>query len=273
MKERTVINVQYAFLALIAIIFVLPLLWLFFAAFDANASQILKIPASWTIKNFTSVFTQKRNLRGFGVGLLIAITQSAIVVFAAGLAAYPLSRYALRYKKAFMFAILFMTALPMIAVIVPVYKMYLTMHLLDNILGVVLYMAAASLPYAIWLMKNFMDSVPLELEEAAKIEGATTLQIISKVIVPLMLPGICVTFIFTFSGSWGNFFVPYILLSSQKKLPASVLLYQYFGMHGDIAYGPLAAFSIAYALPSVLFYILSQRFMSKGFTLSGATKG
>jgi multiple sugar transport system permease protein len=273
MKAKTVTTLQYVALTVIAIAFVLPLLWLLFAACDGNANQALKIPHIWTLKNFRSVFSSARNVRGFGVGLVISVTQSAIVVLCSGLAAYPLSRYDLRFKKAFMFSILFMTALPMIAVIVPVYKMYLTIHLLDSIWGLVLYLAATALPYAIWLMKNFMDGVPIELEEAARIEGASTLQIIEKVIFPLMLPGICVTFIFTFSGSWGNFFVPYILLSSQKKLPASVLLYQYFGQHGEIAYGPLAAFSLAYALPSVLFYILSQKFMSKGFTLSGASKG
>ena len=88
-----------------------------------------------------------------------------------------------------------------------------------------------------------------------------------------MFPGICVVFIYTFSGSWGNFFIPYILLSSKTKLPAAVMLYQFFGQHGTIAYGPLAAYSIIYALPSVLLYVLSQNYMSKGFTMAGAAKG
>ena len=122
-------------------------------------------------------------------------------------------------------------------------------------------------------MKNVMDGVPVELEEAAWVEGATTMQSIMKVVAPLMFPGICVVFIYTFSGSWGNFFVPYILLSTPERMPASVMLYQFFGMHGSIAYGPLAAFSVIYALPSILLYILSQNYMSKGFTMAGAAKG
>ena len=76
-----------------------------------------------------------------------------------------------------------------------------------------------------------------------------------------------------FSGSWGNFFIPYILLSSPEKMPASVMLYQFFGQHGTIQYGPLAAYSAIYALPSILLYILSQNYMSKGFTMAGAAKG
>ena len=116
-------------------------------------------------------------------------------------------------------------------------------------------------------------ALPVELEEAAWVDGATTMQSILKVVAPLMFPGICVVFIYTFSGSWGNFFIPYILLSSKEKLPAAVMLYQFFGQHGTIAYGPLAAYSIIYALPSVLLYVLSQNYMSKGFTMAGAAKG
>ena len=78
---------------------------------------------------------------------------------------------------------------------------------------------------------------------------------------------------FSIYSSWGNFFIPYILLSSKTKLPAAVMLYQFFGQHGTIAYGPLAAYSIIYALPSVLLYVLSQNYMSKGFTMAGAAKG
>lgn len=273
MHEKTTKAIHYTILTVIAVIFILPLVWLVLASFDTNASQALKLPAKWTFGNFTSVMTDAKNLKAFGVGLVISLIQATIVVLVSGLAAYPLSRYNLSYKKPFMYLILFMTALPMIAVIVPVYKMFLNIGLLDSIPGVILYLSASSLPYGIWLMKNFMDGIPIDLEEAARVDGATTMQSIRKILAPLMFPGICVVFIYTFSGSWGNFFIPYILLSSGDKLPASVVLYQYFGQHGAVAYGPLAAYSIIYALPSILLYIFSQNYMSKGFTMAGAAKG
>ncbi|NCC44692.1 MAG: carbohydrate ABC transporter permease [Clostridia bacterium] len=273
MSEKTTKAINYAILTLIAILFVLPLIWLVLAALDSGANQALKWPTTWTLQNFIDVLKSSDNLRGFGVGLIISVIQSFVVVLVSGLAAYPLSRYHLSYKKPFMYIILFMTALPMIAVIVPIYKMFLNIGLLDSIPGVILYLTASSLPYGIWLMKNFMDGVPVELEEAAWVDGATTMTSIRKVVAPLMFPGICVVFIYTFSGSWGNFFVPYILLSSSNKLPASVMLYQFFGQHGSIAYGTLAAYSIIYALPSILLYVLSQNYMSKGFTMAGAAKG
>lgn len=273
MSDRAVKVLHYVILAIIAIAFVLPLVWLLIASLDSNANQSLKWPTQWTFSNYVDVMTNSKNLKGFGIGLIIAGVQSLVVVLVSGLAAYPLSRYNLSYKKGLMYAILFMTALPMIAVIVPVYKMFLNIGLLDSIPGVILYLSASGLPYGIWLMKNFMDAIPVELEEAAWVDGATTMQSIRKVVAPLMFPGICVVFIYTFSGSWGNFFIPYILISSAEKQPAAVLLYQFFGQHGSISYGPLAAFSVIYALPSILLYILSQNYMSKGFTMSGAAKG
>lgn len=104
-------------------------------------------------------------------------------------------------------------------------------------------------------MHNFMKTIPVELEEAARVDGATTFQVIRKIIAPLMFPGICVVFIFTFSGSWGNFFIPYILLNTLENMPASVKLYQFFGSHGLIMYGQLAAYSVLYSLPSILLYM------------------
>ena len=172
-----------------------------------------------------------------------------------------------------MLTMLFMTSLPITAIMVPVYQMFLNIKLYDNLFGVTIFMASSSMPYAIWMMKNFMDSVVIELEEAAWVDGATTMQSIIKIVVPLMLPGVCTIAIYTFSGSWGNFFVPYILLNAAEKYPASVQLYQYFGMHGMIAYGELAAFSVIYTAPSVILYIISQKYMSKGFSMAGGAKG
>ncbi|MNN41811.1 Inner membrane ABC transporter permease protein YcjP [compost metagenome] len=203
----------------------------------------------------------------------MSVGQALLVVILALLAAYPLSRYQLKFKKPFMLTILFMTSLPITAVMVPVYQLFLSTKLYDHIFGVILFYVASSMPYGIWMLKNFMDSVPSELEEAAWIDGASVFVGIRKVVAPLMVPGICTVAIFTFSGSWGNFFVPYILLQTPENFPVSLKLYQFFGQYGMVDYGKLAAFSVLYAIPSVVMYILSQQFMSKGFGLQGGTKG
>lgn len=265
--------IPYFVLLFIGILFLLPLLWVVFASVDPNASVMLKFPANPTLQNYASVIAKADNRRAFGIGLMISLVETLLVIICTCLAAYPLSRYQMRHKRLFMYVLLFMTSLPITAVMVPVYEEFVALKLYDNLFGVILFMTASSLPYGIWMMKNFMDSIPVELEEAAWVDGATPFVSLIRIILPLMMPGICTVAIFTFSGSWGNFFVPFILLTTAQKLPASVQLYQFFGEHGLIAYGPLAAYSILYAFPSVILYLLSQSFMSKGFSMQGATKG
>ena len=263
----------YTILTLIGVCFLLPLLWVLVASIDPNAMQSLKMPNHLTGANYSEVVTSHENQRAFLIGLLMSLGQALVVVFLGLFAAYPLSRYKLKYKQPFMLTILFMTSLPITAVMVPVYQLFIGLKLYNNNFGVVLFFVASALPYGIWMLKNFMDSVPNDLEEAAWVDGASVFMGIRKVVAPLMVPGICTVAIFTFSGSWGNFFVPYILLNSPGKVPASLKLYQFFGQYGMVNYGQLAAFSVLYALPSVVLYILSQQFMSKGFGLQGGTKG
>jgi len=265
--------VHYIVLAALALLFLLPLLWMFVASIDPHAIQAVKIPENITLDNFKSIITSPTLIRSFWIGLLISGCQAVLVVVVCVLAAYPLSRFQLKFRKPFMTTILFMTSLPMTAVIVPVYQLFLYMKFQDSLIAVTLFLTASSLPYGIWMIKNFMDSVPLELEESAWVDGATVLQSVKKIVAPLMLPGIFTVGIFTFTGSWGNFFVPYILIQSPEKMPASVTIFQFFGSYGMVNYGRLAAFSILYSFPVVVLYALSQRFMSKGFSMGGATKG
>ncbi|MGG4345463.1 carbohydrate ABC transporter permease [Paenibacillus lautus] len=272
-RKLTYRILPYAILTGIGICFVLPLLWVLVASVDPNAMQSLKMPSKVTGANYVEVITSSENQRAYLIGLVMSLGQAVLVVLLALLAAYPLSRYQMKYKKPFMLTILFMTSLPITAVMVPVYQLFLGLKLYDNILGVILFYVASSMPYGIWMMKNFMDSVPSDLEEAAWVDGASVFTGMRKVVAPLMVPGICTVAIFTFSGSWGNFFVPYILLQSPEKFPASLKLYQFFGQYGMVDYGSLAAFSVLYAIPAIIMYILSQQFMSKGFGLQGGTKG
>ncbi|WP_085524521.1 carbohydrate ABC transporter permease [Tuberibacillus sp. Marseille-P3662] len=263
----------YVILTAIGCFFLLPLLWMLFASFDPNAQQSLTLPDALTFDNFVSILVDPANIRAFIIGLFLSLGQATLVVVVAGMAAYPLSRYTLKYKQPFMYTILFMTALPITAVMVPVYQMFLFLNLQDSLVGTMLFLTASGLPYGIWMMKNFMDAVPLELEESAWVDGSSVWKGLRKVVAPLMIPGICTVAIFTFSMSWGNFFVPYILIQTPEKFPASVTIYQFFGNYGLVEYGKLAAFSFIYTLPAVILYIFSQRFMSQGFSLGGATKG
>lgn len=263
----------HGILVLIGIVFVVPLLWMIFASFQPNATLSLQIPKAWSLSNFVSILSDPANQRAFLNGVVLSLGQSIVVVLVAGLAAYPLSRYQMRYKRPFMYIILFSTSLPITAVMVPVYELFVFMHMTDSIFWTMMFLSASGLPYAIWIMKNFMDAVPVELEEAAWTDGASAFTSLRRIVSPLMIPGIFTVGIFTFAGSWGNFFVPFILIQSPSKLPASVTIFQFFGQYGSVEYGQLAAFSMLYTIPAIALYVFGQRYMSAGFSFGGATKG
>ncbi|MDK2859783.1 MAG: multiple sugar transport system permease protein [Sphaerochaeta sp.] len=268
-RKRLVPNLV---LILIGLLFIWPMLWLFFASFDAGAPLSVRIPKDFTLDNYRKILSEPMNLRAFLNSFLISFSQSVIVILLSILAAYPLSRFPLKHKGKIMYGMLFLTGLPLTAIMVPVYMVFFSLKINNSLISTTLFLIATALPYSIWMTKNFMDDVPVVLEEAAWIEGAGMLETIRRVILPVIVPGIFVVFIFTFSGSWGNFFVPFILLNSANKFPASVAIYQFFGAFGKIAYGELAAFSLLYTLPIAVFYLLSQKYMSQGFSMSGSVK-
>ncbi|MET8978126.1 carbohydrate ABC transporter permease [Streptomyces sp. NPDC004539] len=257
----------------VSVVYVLPLLWMALASIsDLNTFQ-LKLPGSLTLDNFDAVLNVDTTFRPMLNSLLLCGFGTAITVVASILCAYPLSRYRSRVRRPFLYTILFSTGLPITAVMIPVYSMFVQVNLIDSMPGTTLFLAASSLPFGIWLMKNFMDGVPVVLEEAARIDGANTMQVLWRVVLPLMRPGVVVVTIFTFIGMWGNFFVPFILLLSPEKLPASVSVFTFLSAHDQTQYGQLSAFSIIYSLPVVMLYLLLARKLGGGFALGGALKG
>ena len=260
-------------LVVVGVSFLLPLVWLVFAAFDPHATYKTQIPQSLTLDNFTAVLTPELTFIPMLNSLIISVGTAGVTIIAALLAAYPLSRYQSRFNKPFMYTVLFGTSLPITAIMVPVYLLFVQMNLLDSVTGTILFMAASALPIAIFMTKNFMDSVPISLEEAAWMDGASAMRALRSIVVPLMRPGIAVVAIFVFFQAWGNFFVPFILLLSPSKQPAAISIYTFFGQYGSIAYGQLAAFSLLYAVPVMILYVLVSRGIGGSFALAGAVKG
>jgi len=272
-RKRTQTILASVILAVIGVLFLIPLLWIVFASVNENATVSMSLPETWTLDNYTQVMTWELTWQPLLNSIAISLGTAVITVIAGVLAAYPLSRYRMRFQRSFMYAILFGTGLPITAMMVPVYSLFVTLKLLDSVWGVILFMAATSLPMAIWMLKNFMDSVPISLEEAAWVDGAGSMQALARVVLPLMRPGLGVVFIFVFTMAWGNFFVPFVLLFSADKFPAAVSIFNFFGQYGSIAYGQLAAYSVLYATPMVLLYVLVQRLSGGAFALAGSVKG
>jgi multiple sugar transport system permease protein len=260
-------------LVVVGICFAVPLVWLVLASVDTDASLSAAVPDEFTLDNFRQVLTPEISFIPLANSLVLSGGCALITVVVAILAAYPLSRYRMRINKPFLYGILFGTCLPITAMMVPVYSLFVSLDLIDSIGGTVFFLAASSLPMAIWMSKNFMDSVPISLEEAAWTDGASMFSTLTRVVVPLMRPGIAVVFIFVFIQAWGNFFVPFILLLSPDKQPAAVSIFNFFGQYGSVAYGQLAAFSIVYSVPVIALYVLVSRTLGGSNALAGGVKG
>ncbi|MFH8596115.1 carbohydrate ABC transporter permease [Streptomyces rimosus] len=271
-RARNRLAADAALLAVTAA-FAVPLAWLVLSSFDTEATLRVKVPGSPSLENFSAVLTDEITFTPMLNSLLLCGSATALTVACAALAAYPLSRYRSRFSRPYLLTILFSTCLPITAIMVPVYALFVRVNLIDTLYGTALFLATAQLPFAIWLMKNFMDGIPRVLEEAAWTDGASWFQALWRVILPLMGPGVTVVTIYTFAIMWGNFFVPFLLLLSPDQLPASVSIFTFFGNYGAIAFGQLAAFSILYSTPVVLLYVLISRRLGGGFALGGAVKG
>jgi multiple sugar transport system permease protein len=133
-------------------------------------------------------------------------------------------------------------------------------------------LGVTSLPFAIYLIKNTIDAIPKDLEEAASMEQASTFRIVRSVVIPLAMPGIASAAIFSFVNAWGNFLIPIVLIADQASQPAPIAIYGFIGA-ATIRYGQIAAFSVIYSLPVVILYFIMSRFFSGGFSLSGAVRG
>ena len=260
-------------LVVLGVVFVVPIAWIVLSSINPAATVSMSVPTGVTFDNFAEVLTFNQSYLPLWNSAIISFGTAALTVVVGILAAYPLSRFNMRFQRGFLYSVLFGSCLPITALMVPVYAMFVQLRLLDSLLGVVLFMSATSLPMAIWMLKNFMDSVPVSLEEAAWVDGASPMRALSQIVLPLMRQGIGVVFIFVFTQAWGNFFVPFVLLFSSEKMPASVAIFQFFGNHGAVAYGQLAAFAMVYSVPILVLYLLMQRLTGSSFALAGGVKG
>ena len=260
-------------LLVVAAAFALPLAWVLLSSVDPHANLKVKAPDGFTWSNFDAILTSDITFTPLLNSLILCGGATLLTVVCAALAAYPLSRFRSRLNRPFLLTILFATSLPITAIMVPVYALFVQVNLIDTMQGTILFFAASQLPFAIWLMKNFMDGVPKELEEAAWTDGASSMQSLVRIVLPLMGPGVAVVTVFSFVVMWGNFFVPFMLLLTPDQMPASVSINEFFGNRGMVAYGQLAAFSIVYSTPVILLYVLIARRLGGGFALGGAVKG
>jgi multiple sugar transport system permease protein len=256
-------------LSVFGVLFLLPMVWLILASLDANATWSVEIP-HWTGGNFATALSGS-NLQSLVNSVILSGVSTVIATVCGALAAYALSRRRIPWKGPLLLVVLFLTGVPLAILIIPIFQMFSTIGWL-SILPCALFLAVTTLPFEIYLIKNFIDAVPQDLEEAARMERASTTQILLKVVGPLAMPGIAAAAIFGFVTAWGSFLIPLVLITSPTQQPGSIAIFGYIGA-ANVRYGDIAAFSLIYAVPIFLLYALASRLFRGGFVLSGAVRG
>jgi multiple sugar transport system permease protein len=265
-RDRPMANIL---LIIFGVLFLLPMLWLLLGSIDSNASLSVGF-SSPTLAHFEAAASSS-NLLALLNSVILALVSTLIATVMAAMAAYTLSRRNIPWKGPLLLVILFLSGVPLAILIIPIYEMFSTVGWL-SILPCALFLAVTSLPFEIYLIKNFIDSVPNDLEEAARMEKASTMQILLRVVGPLSLPGIASAAIFGFVNAWGAFLIPLVLISSPQEQPGSVAIFGFIGS-ANVRYGDIAAYSLLYAVPVFVLYALSSRLFRGGFVLGGAVKG
>lgn len=260
-----------ALAALIGAAFSLPLLWFLFAPFNARAELGLAIPEPWTLSNFVTVFGNNFAVQALWNSLIQSVGGVILVGAAATLAAYALSRSSIPGKGAVTYILLlFSSVVSGSAAMVPIFLIISAAGLMDTHLAVILTFAGGLLPTAMFILRDFIDSIPKSYEESAMVAGASPVQAFFDVALPVIRPGIVVVVVWGFVNIWGSFLIPFILLRSDSNMPASVAIYSFYSEAGTPIVTLLAAYSLIYSLPVIILYLfVSWKF---GFRFFGGIK-
>ncbi len=276
-QQRLDVGGIYLFLVIFSIFILIPFIWPVLSAFTnkpANVSSLyLYWPTGFTWQHFwDSIFGRGDALTLLRNSLVTTISSVLLALLCCALGGYALSRGTFRFKRGLMFSILLVQIIPGTATVLPFYLIMRELGLLNTLTGVVLGLTAGNIPFMLWVMKGFIDSVPLELEEAAWLDGATRFQTLSQIVFPLALPGVGAAAILSFNSAWSTFFLPLILLSDAKKFLMPLGLFRALIAYTNLDYGMLNAMALLYMLPSLLIFIFARQYLIKG-TMAGAMAG
>ena len=204
------------------------------------------------------------SLKAAIVSLLLGIPMSI-------LCAYPMSRLRFKGSAAFRNVLLFTMAIPVFATIIPLYRMYANMNLLDNLVALIMVYITSFLPLSVWLLISYFDTLPKELEEAAYVDGCTKFRTMLSIIMPVSYPIIFADTLIVFLTTWNQFQIPLILAPSKATKPIAVVVSE-FVTKSSVDYGLMNAGGILAIIPPAIIAIVFRKFLMKGI-VGGATKG
>lgn len=259
------------------IIILVPIYWMVVTSIKTNP-EVFKfppniIPLKPTLDSYRELFvTENRYFLFFRNSLIVSVSTTVITVILAILAGYGLSRFKFRAKPMLLIMFLVTQMFPFSLILLTLYLFYSRMHLLNTHFALIFTLTAVSLAFSIWMLKNYFDTIPKELEEAAYVDGSSRIGSLVKIILPIVGPGVIATSIFVFITSWNNFLFAYTLTTSAevRTLPPGLTL-SYMNFM-KVTWNGLMAASFVSALPSVIIFVLLQKWFIQGLA-AGAIKG
>jgi multiple sugar transport system permease protein len=285
MRTRKNLNKLVLFLLTIPVylfIFV-PILWLILASVSSRA-ELLSVPPVWlpahpTLKNYLDILmpssvtsevaaTFKITLKN---SFVVASSVTLIALLLGSLAAYALTRLRFRHSQGIMIGIMGTRMIPEVSLVIPLYVIATNLNLYNNLITLIVTYLCFALPFAIWLMASFFETIPIELEDAARIDGATRWGTLFKIILPISSPGLVSTGLFVFLLAWDEFFFALIFTSTIASKTVPVAIAEFTGRYVVDITGMMTGGVLA-AIPPVLLALAFQRYIVSGLT-AGAVKG
>ena len=268
----------YASYLIVILVFWGPVVWMVSLSLK-TVGEILAyppklFPSGFVIENYGYIFTQStipRNMLNSAKITVVTVVGNLLVTVPA---AYGFSRFRFKGRTQLLMAILLFQMISPLIIILPLYRYFIELRLLDSHLGLILIYITVQIPFTVWLLKGFFDSIPKSLDEAARIDGASRLQSVIRVIVPVAMPGIAAAVLFNTINAWSQFLIPFILIGKGRLQPVSVGVAKFAETVGEgvVTTHLLAAASLVAMLPSIAIFIALQRFIVK-ILISGAVKG
>jgi multiple sugar transport system permease protein len=262
----------------------LPLIWLMLSTIQTQASLLRVppqiIPEALTVQNYLDIFRPATFGENSGEStFLLALRNSVVVslgttfvaVALGTIAAYAFARLNIPNSRSLLLLVLGSQLLPAISLIIPLFRMFHETGLLDSLTGLILAYSTFSLPFVVWIMAGYFQSVPIELEEAARIDGASRFQSFVLISLPLAAPGLAATSIFTMLNAWDEFFFALIFTSTYASKTLPVALAEFIGRH-SVNWGLLVTGGFIASIPPIILSLMFYRYIVSGL-LTGGVKG
>ena len=265
---------EHAILVFLSVIIIVPVLWILDTSFSPGNSLTSSDGFSlgdWTTEHFNNILSSDEFYLWVKNSLIVSIGTTVLGLSIAIPAGYGFSRYNFYGKKSIMFSFILVQMFPGVIIIVPYFILMKTLGLLNSSIGLIFAYSVTALPLCVWMLKGYFDTIPRELEEAARIDGCSQFKVFWKIIIPLSLPAIAVTALFSFLAAWNEFLLALTFNTSNENYTLPIGLASFISPTKQL-WGDFAALSIIASIPVVFLFIFFQKYLINGLT-AGSVKG